>query len=615
MEPDEAFVSNFRRATVVVVPTLRESVSRLRSKVQGAPADKEAVRTKLLRKLRALKKATGNVSPKEVVGTALRLWCQRKYPKLPAARLPFNTRLSATPQVLTFVDSICGLEFLDAAYWLSTAYAALNTDTRRRDLAMYFTPPPLARRLIKDVERQGADFSRHSFIDPACGGASFIALTAMEMRRALLRSNLSARVLLRHAQTHLAGQDVDPTLCKLTRQFLRIVFYDEYQKVGVLPDFSVECANALIKRRHRRFDVVLCNPPFRKMNRAEADKYRPTFSRVMHGQPNLYALFMDLTVQLAKPNGIVGLVTPTSFISGQYFASVRTFLLEHSRVRHIGLVHERQRVYMDVEQETALTMLQARPDIGHGGQSVRVSAVQRDGRYDRLGRCHLPNSGTSWPIPRRPEDVALIRSLGDSPFRIADYGYELRIGSFVWNRDARKTYLTLKDVPAKRRQHTVPLLWATDVARNGRLKYRPDESEHAQARFIDLGRGVPLGLHDKAGVLLQRVSSSDQQQRIVGAVVSDKIVARYGGFVGENHTVVLTSAADKPKLTPEQMRQLLTSVPIEQFFRCISGSANVSVFELSQLPLPNPDALAKKIRSGLSVELATQKLLLGRKHA
>lgn len=608
-------MSAIRRAAAVAMPTVRVSVTPRASNTPGARSNKEAVRTKLLRKIRALKKATSKSTPAEVVGTALRLWCERVYPELPPARLPFNLRLSTKPQVIGLVDSISALGFLDAAYWLSTTYAALNPEARRRDLAMYFTPPPIARRLIKDVERQGADFSKHSFIDPACGGASFIALTAMEMRRVLVRAKFSPRAILKHAQKHLVGQDVDPTLCTLTKQFLRIVFYEEYQKVGRLPTFTVECANALKKRWNRRFDVVLCNPPFRKMNGDEADAYRRKFARVMHGQPNLYALFMDLTVRLAKPGGIVGLVTPTSFISGQYFSSVRTFLLEHSRVRHIGLVHERQRVYMDVEQETALTMLQARPDIGHGGQSVRVSAVQRDGRYDRLGRCHLPNSGTSWPIPRRPEDVVLIRSLGTSPYRIADYGYEPRIGAFVWNRDERKTYATLKEVPVRRRKRTVPLLWATDVARDGRLKYQPHSAEHAQARFIDLGDNNSLGLHDRASVLLQRVSSSDQQQRLVGAVVSEKIVGKFGGFVGENHTVILTPDSDEPKLTPEQMRQLLTSAPIEQYFRCISGSANVSVFELSQLPLPNPEELVKKICSGLSVEQATQRLLLGRHKA
>lgn len=607
-------MSASRRAAAFVIPTAQACVTPRVTKPRGARIDRQAVRTKLLRKIRALKKATGKHTPAEVVGTALRLWCERAYPKLPRPRLPFSLQLSTKPQVISFVDLISALDFLDAAYWLSTTYAALNPEVRRRDLAMYFTPPPIARRLIKDVERQGADFSKHSFIDPACGGASFIALTAMEMRRALVLDKSSPREILKHAQKNLVGQDVDPTLCTLTRQFLRIVFYEEYQKVGRLPTFTVECANALKKRWNRRFDVVLCNPPFRKMHRDEADKYRHKFARVMHGQPNLYALFMDLTVRLAKPGGIVGLVTPTSFISGQYFSSVRTFLLEHSRVRHIGLVHERQRVYMDVEQETALTMLQARPDIGHGGQSVRVSAVQRDGRYDRLGRCHLPNSGSSWPIPRLPEDVALIRSLGGSPYRIADYGYEPCIGAFVWNRDDRRTYATLKDVPESRRGRTVPLLWATDVARNGRLKYRPHAVEHSQARFIDLGEGL-IGLHGRAGVLLQRVSSSDQTQRLVAAVVPDKMIREFGGFVGENHTVILTPESDDPKLTPDQMRQLLTSAPIEKFFRCISGSANVSVFELSQLPLPKPDELAKKIRSGLSVEQATQRILLGQKQA
>ena len=80
----------------------------------------------------------------------------------------------------------------------------------------------------------------------------------------------------------------------------------------------------------------------------------------------------------------------------------------------------------------------------------------------------------------------------------------------------------------------------------------------------------------------------------------------YGGFVGENHIVILEQAVAKPALTPKQMLKLLSSEVIDRCFRCISGATNVSVFELSQLALPDPALLKRFMAKGVSIESAVQ---------
>jgi len=90
---------------------------------------------------------------------------------------------------------------------------------------------------------------------------------------------------------------------------------------------------------------------------------------------------------------------------------------------------------------------------------------------------------------------------------------------------------------------------------------------------------------------MQRVTSNDQPRRLVAATVSPSVFETYGGFIGENHVVILEALTDQPALSPSKLAKLLNAHTVDRYFRCISGATNVSAFELNQLALPDPKAL------------------------
>src|SRR5690606_29827669 len=98
------------------------------------------------------------------------------------------------------------------------------------------------------------------------------------------------------------GIDVDRTLCALSKHFLRMVFHSEIRASGYRPTWDVIWADSLeyCNKLRGRYDVIISNPPFRKLSSVEAVTYRSRFEDVIHGQPNLYALFITLAVRLAK---------------------------------------------------------------------------------------------------------------------------------------------------------------------------------------------------------------------------------------------------------------------------------------------------------------------------
>lgn len=565
---------------------------------------------RLVRGLRAVMQGA-QLGPNVVVGSALARWCKESFPGLPRSGLPANAQLQHDPAVGAFVDFVKGQDLLEATYWLSSAYAQLAGEERRKQLAMFFTPPSLTKRLLDDLSASGVDFAVRKFCDPACGGAAFLAPIAMRMRDALRERGASPAQILDHVQRHLLGFDKDAALCEMSKHFLLMVLHDEVVATGARPKFQVYQGDSLLRAQHLlgTLDVVVCNPPFRKMPSAEAAHYLDDFTDIIEAQPNLYALFVALCVKLLAPGGTCALVTPTSFLSGQYFSKLRTFLMTRTTVLSIGMVSDRLGVFIDVEQETALTLVR-REEAGHASTTeAEVSVVARNGHYVNVGRCVLPNSGAAWPIPRTESDVALLKSAAKSRATLADYGYAPRIGAFVWNRDTRTTYPSAKSAAHARGGTAVPLLWSSDISPDGSLRFTGSPKTNREHCFVNLGAKDHPSVVRRPSVLLQRVTSNDQPRRLVAAAVPKLLIETYGGFVGENHTVILEQVSPEPALTPDQLAQLLTTPTVDRYFRCISGATNVSVFELSQLRLPDPSRLKSLLAQGHDMRSAAVKAL------
>lgn len=564
----------------------------------------------ITRRIRALGKTAERCrcDAQTLVGTVLRLWCKAAYPALPPSSLPYSKALAAEPQVSAFVAVLTRLSLLEASYWLSSSYAMLADEGYRKKLAMFFTPASLTEGLLEDLAEQGVDFGTQTFIDPACGGAAFLAPIALRMRTALVERGFTALKVLKHIEKHLYGCDLDKTLCDLSRQFLCMALYAEVQKTNYVPSFHVHAADSLttLASRLGTVDVVVCNPPYRKMRAEELEPLRAMYSDVLEGQPNLYGLFISLCVRLLRIGGRAALVTPTSFLSGQYFGRLRKFLIRNTDVEHIGMVSDRQGVFIDVEQETALTVLRRRAEEDRTQARTNVSVVSGAGQYTSVGECTLPNAGAVWPIPRSVEDVALLKTATLSRFRLSDYGYRVRIGAYVWNRDKRPKFDSLQEARKVKAHTAMPLMWSRDIVPGGVVRLEETSAYEGEHRFVDLGDKEHTSVVTLPCVVMQRVTSNDQPRRLVAAAVSPGVFDKYGGFIGENHVVIIEAVSDKPAQPPTKLAKLLSAHAVDRYFRCISGATNVSAFELNQLALPDPQALREALANGRSMEDAVR---------
>ena len=91
------------------------------------------------------------------------------------------------------------------------------------------------------------------------------------------------------------------------------------------------------------FDIVISNPPYLKIRKEAAESV--CMSEIVHGQPNMYFLFMAMAVKMLRTNGEFVFITPRSWTSGTYFKSFRSYFMDSMDIQRVHLFESRNSVF------------------------------------------------------------------------------------------------------------------------------------------------------------------------------------------------------------------------------------------------------------------------------
>jgi adenine-specific DNA-methyltransferase len=512
--------------------------------------------------------------------------------------LTFKLDTSARELARSLGRSAASLPIEDACFQLSACYTAMLPQDLRSKWGAFYTPPALTERLLTMVQQAGVDWRSARVLDPACGGGAFLLPVARMMRSEL--RELRPGELIDHLGAHLHGFEIDPFAAWLTQAWLEIAFADELAACGrSFPQVVTVCDSLEQLRAKPVYNLVIGNPPYGRVTLSV--ELRAAYRDSLYGHANLYGLFTDLALRWTAKGGVIGYVTPTSFLAGEYFKALRGMLARRAPPLAIDFVTARKGVFEDVLQETMLATYR------HGARSTKVDvhhlSVNGVATVTSAGSFKLPTDTASpWLAPRTPDDRTLVETMRAMPARLADWGYAVSTGPLVWNRHKPQ----FRQRPG---QDTHPVIWAEAVTPAGEFVHRAEKRNHQP--YFRPGPGDGSLIVSEACVLVQRTTSKEQARRLIAAELPAPFVAAHGGVIVENHLNMVRPIVQKPKVPAAVVAAALNSAVLDQAFRCISGSVAVSAFELEALPLPDAatiSALGKLLRNPDGARLFEQKL-------
>lgn len=337
------------------------------------------------------------------------------------------------------------------------------------------------------------------------------------------------------------------------------------------------------------FDLIISNPPYFKI--PKSDPRAKAADVVVHGQPNIYMLFMAVSASLLKQGGQMSFITPRSYAAGPYFRRFREFFFSMMQPKAIHLFGSRTQTFErdEVLQENAI--LYAERDDSWPRQSNHrlVQISQSAGLRDlfQASKRHVPlldvldlrtkDKMLKIPVAEREDEVARIVNSWEGSLH--SYGLEISTGPVVPFRAVPLIHSS-GEVPTTH----APLIWMQHVTQM-RVQW-PKDSLRKEQYIIVNDTSYPLLVPMKNYVLLRRFSAKEERRRLVAAPFLEKNTNSQ--FVGlENHLNYIYRP--KGTLSEEEangIAALLNSDILDSYFRIFNGNTQVSATELRRMPLP-----------------------------
>jgi len=467
-------------------------------------------------------------------------------------------------------------------------YAARKSDRHRKEHGLFLTPVPVADFMARQIRGGGRKLR---VLDPAAG-AGILCCAAIEA--------LAFRIP-KPVRIELVAYEVDEDLIAPLRAVLdRLTDWCHARGIALAArveatDFILAHAGALhscggipsFRTGTEDFDIVISNPPYFKIGKA--DPRAVAASAVVHGQPNIYALFMAVGAALLRAGGDFVFITPRSFASGPYFQRFRTVFFDMIRPTEIHVFRSRREAFVrdEVLQENVILAGIRRnrgcPD-GDGAPLV-ISSSRGVGDIGEPIRRMVPvrtalDRASSNKVLRLPicnEDDEALALVDSWPGNLRSLGLNISTGPVV---PFRASGLIGREGEAL--SSHAPLLWMNHV-RAMRTTWPLDRSKPEYIRRSGTG---PLLLLNRNYVLLRRFSAKEEPRRLTAApwLASEFSVPEIGI---ENHLNYIHRPGGA--LSEDEawgLAALYNSRLLDTWFRAVNGNTQVSATELRAMPHP-----------------------------
>lgn len=333
------------------------------------------------------------------------------------------------------------------------------------------------------------------------------------------------------------------------------------------------------------FDVVIMNPPYRKLASRSAERLALAGEGV--DCPNLYTAFLAVGVNALKAGGQLVAITPRSFANGPYFGAFRKYFLNRMALDRVHVFESRSTVFADADVLQENIVFSATRSGEHGDVTLAVSSHHSDEPSTRaVSYASIVEPGDPHQFIRilaGDSDVAASRVFAALPCTLAETGIEVSTGKVVDFR-AREH---LRDSPDP---GTVPLIYPGNL-RDGSVTWPlAIRKPQALALCADTCRLLVPG---ERYVLVKRFSAKEERRRVVAAVYEGADVGT--GAVGfENHLNVFHCRGrglDDAQVT-RGLCLWLNSTVVDKYFRTFSGHTQVNATDLRSLRYPSRAQLA-----------------------
>ena len=332
-------------------------------------------------------------------------------------------------------------------------------------------------------------------------------------------------------------------------------------------------------------DVAIVNPPYQKLN--QSTELAKLMKNHLVSTPNLYAVFLVLSIMLLKQKGELVAIVPRSFCSGDYFRPFRKWLKSQGAIDWIVRYKRRSNIFRQDNVLQENVTIRFRKGVEQP-KKVRISlcdspdtAPEFDTMVDSLDV--IPKDSDYFFVPADKEELNALHKLRSQPYSAKEWGICISTGKL---EDFRlKEFVT----PSAPTNNWAPVVYSQHWER-GSIKltwnsHRCKKPAYLLKNEYTKPKLIPRGNY----VLIKRISANDdRQERCHSCVLTNDCDLPGNWWAIDNHIQIIKGTDDHP-LTSEEaiaLANYLKSSDINKVLKLISGTTQLNKNDLLQLRYP-----------------------------
>jgi hypothetical protein len=452
--------------------------------------------------------------------------------------------------------------------------------------------------------------------DPACGSGAFLnqalefliaehryvdELQAKLMGDALILSDIETSIL----ENNIYGVDLNDESVEIAKLSLWLRTAQKGRKLNSL-NKNIKCGNSLIDDpavagekafswekefpevfaekvstdgtllKSGGFDVVIGNPPY-GVNITDGKEFFKINYSSTEGPFELYKFFIERSLLIIKPNGVLGFITPDTWINLSYFKKLRNIVFTQYNILECS--ESLHNIFSDAVVDTCIFIIRNNLKQKSSFDIINSSLTQKlEGEIRKLEDDFQMNFKPVSSIIKKLNNCKINLGSQTEIWRgMSAYGAknpERPYNSFQKETDDHRKLLNGGDIGK------YLIKWNGEYIKYGKWLHRPR----------------PEYIYDNPKILVQRIRNPKLKNRIV-AVYDDK------GFIssdGLSNILTLT----KSKFHLKTILGIINSKLINYWFSYHYFDVNIKPEQMRQIPLPNTTQLLEKLNHLVEKQLS-----------
>jgi len=236
---------------------------------------------------------------------------------------------------------------------------SLNNLKKTKKLGQVYTPEWIVTEILDLIDYKGEKILTKKIIDPACGNGAFLKLIVKRIIEESLKEKKTALEIKTILENCVYGIEIDKEEYTKCIKNLNVIVQKEInQQLQIC--WKIFNENTLLKYKDFKgfFDYVVGNPPYIRIHNLDENTRKILKKNFIFsdGTIDIYISFFEVGFKLLNNKGILGYITPNSFLHNSSYKKFRKYLKNTQAIKTL-IDFKSNKIFKNFSTYTAITII------------------------------------------------------------------------------------------------------------------------------------------------------------------------------------------------------------------------------------------------------------------